>query len=196
MPLCQNPVHFLFFFSQNAQRYLVNRSQPSFRRRAGDDFWWKVTSPRAPWLWLRSKSSPQGELRLASGLSEQLCSTAGQFSLVLQPGHKSFYFPQARAPVLYTAHHLIKGSKVTALVKVILPLHPRQRLINTVASRLSAYAASPPLTYSPFNLQSKWKQEAVISLTALLQLGQQEFWWSLQVVSIYTVDIYVLDILF
>lgn len=63
--------------------------------------------------------------RLAGGLSEQLCGTAGQFSLVLEPGHKSFYFPQARAPVLYTAHHLIKGSKVTALVKVILPLPSR-----------------------------------------------------------------------
>lgn len=91
-----------------------------------------------------------GEFQLAGGLPEQLCSTAGQFSLVLQPGHKSFYFPQARAPVLYTAHHLIKESKVTGLVKVILPLHVQQCLINTVASRLSAYAVSPALRFVLF----------------------------------------------
>lgn len=88
------------------------------------------------------KTAPVGEFQLVGGLAEQLCSTAGQFSLVLQPGHKSFYFPQARAPVLYTAHHLIKESKVTGLVKVMLPLHVQQYLINTVASRLSVYAAN------------------------------------------------------
>ena len=89
-----------------------------------------------------------GELQLAGGLTEQLCSTAVQFSLVLQPGHKSFYFPQAQAPVLYTAHHLIKESKVTGLVKVILPLHVQQHcLINTEASSLSAYAANPALRF-------------------------------------------------
>lgn len=96
---------------------------------------------------LSSESGPVGALQLVAGLTEQLCSTAVQFSLVLQPGHKSFYFPQARAPVLYTAHHLIKESKVTGLVKVILPLHVQQRLINTVASRLSAYAANPALGF-------------------------------------------------
>ena len=78
---------------------------------------------RAEWLWLSSKNCPVGKLPLAGGLTELLCSTAGQFSLVLQPGHKSFYFPQAQAPVLYTAYHLIKESKVTELVKVILPYH-------------------------------------------------------------------------
>lgn len=54
---------------------------------------------------------------------EEPCSIAVQFSLVLQQGYKSFYFPQAVGPVLYSAHHLIKESKVTGLVKVILPPH-------------------------------------------------------------------------
>lgn len=87
-------------------------------RQERSDLPWK-----AEWLWLSSKSSPVGKLQLAGGLTELLCSTAGQFSLVLQLGHKSFYFPQAQASVLYTAHHLIKESKVTELVKVILPFH-------------------------------------------------------------------------
>lgn len=77
---------------------------------------------------------------MAGGLMEQPCSIAVQFSLVLQLGRKSFYFPQALAPVLYTAHHLIKVSKVTGLVKVILPLHVQLHpcLRNTVAGRLLA----------------------------------------------------------
>lgn len=104
---------------------------------------------------------PSGRASLPGGLTEQLCSTAVQFSLVLQPGHKSFYFPQARAPVLYTAHHLIKESKVTGLVKVILLLHVQQCLINTVASRLSAYAANPALRFLFF--QPAKAQEALIS---------------------------------
>lgn len=85
---------------------------------------WPTPPPpprKAEWLWLSSKSSPVEKLHLAGGLTELLCSTAGQFSLVLQPGHKSFYFPQAQASVLYTAHHLIKESKVTELVKVTPP---------------------------------------------------------------------------
>lgn len=87
-------------------------------------------SPGAAIKTVKATRGGEGELLrwwalLTSGLSVRLCSTAGQFSLVLEPGHKSFYFPQARAPVLYAAHHLIKGSKVTALVKVILPLPSR-----------------------------------------------------------------------
>lgn len=109
-----------------------------------------MTSLNDQSLWLRSESGPVGELQLACGLTEQLCSTAVQFSLVLQPSHKSFYFPQAQTPVLYTAHHLIKESKVTGLVKVILSLHVQQRLINTVTSSLSAYATNPALGFILF----------------------------------------------
>ena len=114
-----------------------------------------------------------GEFQLVGGLAEQLCSTAGQFSLVLQPGHKSFYFPQARASVLYTAHHLIKESKVTGLVKVMLPLHVQQCLINTVASRLLVYAANCALFFFKPAEQTDIRCPDFINDELLLWLWQQ-----------------------
>lgn len=159
-PLCRNAHSFIESFWDSAWSGWAVRKWPPWKLSGSD---WAV------------KTAPVGEFQLVGGLAEQLCSTAGQFSLVLQPGHKSFYFPQARASVLYTAHHLIKESKVTGLVKVMLPLHVQQCLINTVASRLLVYAANCALFF--LNLQSKQTLDVLISLTMNCSFGCGSNWF-------------------